>query len=108
MKLSKLSQALSLKEIVGGPEREVTGVYVGDLLSRAMSHVRADALWITIMANANTVAVASLTDAAAVLLCEDVSLPDDAKKAAEENGIIVLSSGLSAYELCGKLAVLLG
>ena len=41
-----------------------------------------------------------LTDAAIVLLAEDVELSADAKTAAEENGITVCSSAKSAYALC--------
>ena len=89
--------------LCGETDKEWNGVYVGDLLSRAMSHVEADNLWITIMPNTNTVAVASLTEAAAVILAENVELPDEAIEAANTNGITVLTSPLSAYELCVTL-----
>ena len=68
-----------------------------------MSRVEADNLWITIMSNVNVIAVASLTDAKAVVLAENVELAPDAKAAAEEKGITVLSSPLSVYEICGIL-----
>ena len=88
------------KLLCGDADREFLGVYVGDLLSRAMSHVEADNIWITIMANANVIAVATLTEPAAIILAEDVTLADDALAGAKNNGITVLSSPLSAYELC--------
>ena len=106
MKLESLCNSLSLKVITGDTEREFSGVYVGDFLSRAMTCVKQDYLWITIMTNSNVIAVASLTDAAAVLLAEDVVLLPDALEAARENGITILSSFLDAYRLClhiGKL-----
>ncbi|MBQ1503024.1 MAG: hypothetical protein IIZ35_03385, partial [Clostridia bacterium] len=65
--------------------------------------VEADDLWITIMNNVNVIAVASLTDAAAILLAENVSLMPDALAAAREKDVTVLSSGLSVYELCVAL-----
>ncbi len=76
------------------------GVYVGDLLSRAMSRVEEGCLWLTIMNNINVIAVASLADAACVILCEDVRLTDDALAAACSKGVCVLYSPLGAYELC--------
>ena len=82
------------------------GVYAGDLLSRAMSHVEAENLWITIMSNINVIAVASLTEAAAVLLAEDVELIPEALDAAREKEITVLSSPLTVYELCVKIGEL--
>ena len=88
------------KLLCGNVEREFCGVYVGDLLSRAMSHIEADNVWITIMANVNVVAVATLTEPAAVILAEGVTLPDEALEGAEKNGITVLSSPHTAYKLC--------
>ncbi|MBQ8249753.1 MAG: hypothetical protein IJY93_07745 [Clostridia bacterium] len=103
MTVNDISAKIKAKLICGSMDKEWNGVYVGDLLSRAMSHVEADNLWITIMPNTNTVAVASLTEAAAVILAEDVELPDEAIEAANTNGITVLTSPLSAYELCVSL-----
>ena len=100
MTLSQLCNELSLSVVTGDTAKEFNGVYAGDLLSRAMSHVEADNLWITIMTNMNVVAVASLTEAAAVILAEGVQLMPEAEAAARENNITVLSSDLSVYEIC--------
>ena len=108
MRLHELCDILTLKRICGDGDAEISGVYVGDFLSRAMSRVESGNVWVTIMANTNVVAVASLTDAACILLAEDVSLSDDALSAAKENRITVLSSPDSAYELCIKLGKVLG
>ena len=86
--------------LCGNTDREFSGVYVGDFLSRAMSRVEADSVWVTIMANPNVIAVATLTDPAAILLAEGVTLVDEALEAAKKNDITVISSPLSAYELC--------
>lgn len=104
MTLNDLCERLRLKALVGETEREFDGVYAGDLLSRAMSHVEAGNLWITIMTNANVIAVASLTEAAAVILAEGVELMSDALDAAKENGVTVLSSDMTVYELCIAVA----
>lgn len=102
MKLNKIMEAARLTP--ASPKMEVPaefdGVYVGDLLSRAMSRVEADSLWLTIMNNINVIAVASLADAAAVILCEDVRLTDEALEAACSKDVCVLYSPLGAYELC--------
>ena len=103
MTLNDIREKLELSPICGDTDKEFEGVYVGDLLSRAMSHVEADNLFVTIMANVNVIAVASLTEAAAVILCEDVELPADALEAANKNEITVLGTPLSAYELCCRI-----
>ncbi|MBO5670061.1 MAG: AraC family transcriptional regulator [Clostridia bacterium] len=100
MKVSDLCHVLGARVLCGDADREFCGVYVGDLLSRAMSRVEADGVWVTIMVNVNVVAVANLTDPAAIVLAEDVELQPDAMKAARENDLCVLSSPMSAYEIC--------
>ncbi len=100
MTVSEICKATRAELICGDTDKPFSGVYAGDLLSRAMSRVSTDNLFITIMANTNMIAVASLTEAAAVILAEGVKLPPEAIEAADENGITVLTSPLTAYELC--------
>lgn len=100
MKVSDLCTALGARIVCGNPEREFCGVYCGDLLSRAMSRVQADCVWVTIMVNVNVVAVANLTEPAAIVLAEDVALQPDAMAAALDNDLCVISTPLSAYEIC--------
>ena len=100
MTVSEVARKLDLSCIVDAEDKEFSGVYVGDLLSRCMSRVEADNLWITIMANVNVIAVATLTDPAAIILAEGVEPPGDVIKAARDNGIALYSSKLSAYALC--------
>lgn len=108
MNLSEIIDRLSLRIVTGEADREAEGVYAGDFLSRAMSHIGADDLWITIMNNVNVIAVASLTDAAAVLLAENVALAPDAVEAAKAKDVTVLSSDKSVYELCVELGKIFG
>jgi len=108
MLLSELKSVLPLKHIAGPEAESFDEVYAGDLLSRAMSHVGKDNLWITIMSNVNVIAVASLSEAAAVILAEDVSLMPEAAQAAEEQGIAVYSTSESVYTICARIASLKG
>ena len=103
MTVSEISEKLDAVTVCGDTEKSFKGVYVGDLLSRAMSHVKCDNIWVTIMSNVNVIAVATLTEPAAIVLAEDVALHDDALQVAIENGITVLKSTLSAYEICARL-----
>ena len=57
MTLSELSKLLGLKTVCLEHDCEFNGVYAGDFLSRAMSHVKSGNLWLTIMSNANVIAV---------------------------------------------------
>ena len=104
MKIEFVKDKLGLKLIAGDASGEFDGVYTGDFLSRAMSRVTEGNLWITIMSNVNVIAVASLTDAAAVVLAEGVTLDETALEAAKSKDITVLSSEKSAYELCRDIS----
>lgn len=108
MKLSELVKKLDLSVITPDFEdRDITGCYIGDLLSWVMSKAQSGDVWITIMNNINILAVAALTDCACILLCEGVKAsPEIIKKAVAEN-IVIISSDKTAYELaseiCGEL-----
>ena len=73
------------------PEREITKPFCCDLLSIAMGKAPAGCAWVTVMGNMNTLAVASLTEAACVILAEGAVLDEAAAKKAVEQGITVLS-----------------
>lgn len=108
MTVNDMAEALGLTvHALPDGDREVTGVYIGDLLSWVMGRAGADQAWITIMSNRNVVAVATLADTACILLAEGV-LPDDGVAAlAAEKGINLLTSQQGAYETALALSRLL-
>ena len=89
--------------VISDKDRKILGGYAGDLLSWVMGRAKEGDAWVTIMTNANTVAVCTLADPACIVLAEGVSLQNDALKCAIENSITVLQSQLSAYEICARL-----
>ena len=108
MTVRELSDKLNLKVLYEGEMgREITGCYIGDLLSWVMGRAQAGNVWITIMTNMNVVAVAVLADVACVLLPENAELDQEALKKAEMQDVVVLQSQETAFELAGKLSKLL-
>ena len=92
MNVGELCEALGAEAIVmPSPEREVTGAYVGDLLSWVMGKAEADCAWVTIMSNINVIAVASLSGVACVVFAEGVRPDADAVKRAEMQEINLIS-----------------
>ena len=81
-------------------DRQITGCYVGDLLSWVMGRADSGDAWITVMSNINIVAVASLVDAACILLAESVSVDEDVISKANAQDIVILKSDKTGYELC--------
>ena len=87
-------------------DRQIDGVYIGDLLSWVMGRAQMDNAWITIMTNVNVIAVASLADTSCVILAEGVEMPGDLVQTALEKEINILSSSLPIYETALRLAEL--
>ncbi len=85
------------------PDREVSGVYIGDLLSWVMGRAGADEAWITIMSNQNVAAVAALIDVSCVILAEGVKPDPDLLKKAELQGINLLATGRSSFRTAVEL-----
>ncbi len=105
MTVLELANALSLTPIaLPHGDRTVADVYIGDLLSWVMGRAKSDDLWITIMSNVNIVAVASLVDVACIVLAEGVTLDDNVRLTAQEKGVNVLATEMTAYELAAALA----
>ena len=79
-------------------DREITGVYIGDLLSWVMGKAKSGDAWITIMSNVNILAVAALTDCACIILSESVTLEENVITTAENKGINVLTFSGSSFD----------
>ena len=105
MTVKQLAEKLDLTvHALPDGDRQVTGVYIGDLLSWVMGRAGADQAWITIMSNRNIVAVATLADTACILLAEGVVPDEGVAQLALDKGINLLTSPLSAYETALRLS----
>ncbi|HEX9389557.1 MAG TPA: DRTGG domain-containing protein [Anaerolineales bacterium] len=79
------------------------GGYSSDLLSCVMAGAKKGFIWTTLQAHLNIVAVAALTEVAAVIITENAQ-PDAASIAkANHQGVILLSTSQPTYEVNGKL-----
>lgn len=109
MTVAELVHALNLKVFyMEEDDREIDGVYCGDLLSWVMGRCPADAAWITIMSNQNVAAVAVLCDTACTILSENVQPDAELLDRAEKQGVTLLGSDLDEYQLCWRLKEALG
>lgn len=82
---------------------QISNVYICDLLSWVMSHAQKGDAWITVLTNVNVAAVAVMTDVACVIIPEDIIAEELTLKKANENGIIIISSQYSAFEISKRI-----
>ena len=88
-------------EVVNSGDRmdaTVSTVACCDLLSVAMGNIQADSAWVTVMSNINTLAVASLCDAACVVLAYDTQVAEDFTAKAAETGITVFRTDKPVFD----------
>ena len=108
MTVRVLKEKLNLSELtMPDGDREVTGCYIGDLLSWVMGGANAGDAWVTIMTNINVIAVASLADVACVILSESVTPDEDMINVAKAKGINLLGSDKTTFALCGQIGNIL-
>lgn len=106
MKISQLIDGLALNVLAQGQAQEIAGCYIGDLLSRVISRSQAGGVWITIMNNLNVPAVALLAEVPCILLAEDVAPMEGVAEKCLEEGIWLLQSPQSAYDLAKAMVEL--
>lgn len=100
MTINELIKQLPLTIISEGDlSREISKVFCCDLLSVAMGKAPADCAWVTVMGNVNTLAVASLTDAACVTLAEGTVLDEAVVEQAKTQGITVLATTEPVFDM---------
>ena len=101
MKVCELADKLGLEALsLPCPDKEIEGAYAGDLLSWVMGRAESGCVWATIMTNINVVAVASLADVAACVICEDCEVTNEIIDTAKGKGVNLLRTSLPLYEFC--------
>ena len=88
----------------GAPENEITCTYCCDLLSIVIGKAPAGCAWVTVMGNMNSVAVASLADVSACVICEDCEVTNEIIDTAKGKGVNLLRTSLPLYEFCVELS----
>lgn len=105
MNISALSEKIEAVIVTRSADtlREISSGYTCDLLSWVMAHGREGMAWITVQTHMNVIAVATLHDMACVIIPEGIKVENDVIEKADEEGICILTSPLTAYEISGRM-----
>jgi hypothetical protein len=103
MTTQELTEALGLKRLSTFEPREVTGVFVSDMLSDVMAGAKSGDIWVTIQTHKSIVPAANLVDVAAIIISGGKDVPRETMDLATKYNIAILSSDLPVFELVGKL-----
>lgn len=105
MKVKDLADKLGMKVLAGedGLDKEILGGYTGDLLSWVMSHASKGDVWVTVQIHPNIIAVAVLLEMSAIIVPESIPVESATIEKANSEGIAILQSADSAFDLCAKI-----
>ena len=105
MNIQELATLLNASVVEPGaaPDAQVTCGYTCDLLSWVLAHGRKGMAWTTVQTHVNVIAVAVLMEMACVILSEGNQLEADSLQKAKEEGLAVLATDKTAYEICGLM-----
>ncbi len=78
-------------------DQDLTAGYTSDLLSDVMAHAPDGCVLVTIQNHRNTVAVATLVGARAILICHDRPVPDEMRDAARAESVVILRTKLDQF-----------
>ncbi|MGE5618526.1 MAG: DRTGG domain-containing protein [Sphingomonadaceae bacterium] len=84
--------------------RQVSGGYVGDLLSCVMANASSGDVWVTVQGHPNVAAVATLAGISAIIVAEGARIDPATVEKAEQERIPVLSCPRSAFDIVAALA----
>lgn len=82
---------------------EPTVGYSSDLLSCVMAGAKHNAIWVTLQAHTNIVAVGALLELSAIIITENAQPDENTVQRANEEGITLLSTPMSTFNVVGRL-----
>ena len=101
MKAGELARQMGMELLLpdmAGQDMEITGCYIGDLLSNVMGKAKTGQLWLTVMTNINILAVAQLLELSGIVLVENNPPAEEILKRAALEGIPLFRTVEPAYQ----------
>lgn len=105
MTVSDMVRITNAKILLGEDhqDQEISSAFCSDLMSDVLAFVNEDTVLITGLVNPHVIRTSEMLDLKCILFVRGKQPSQDILEAAEEMGIIVLSTGCSAFTSCGLL-----
>ena len=104
MTLQDIITQLNLKPLTSGDFTvEPSSGYASDLLSCVMAGAKHGAIWVTLQAHTNIVAVAALLEMSAIIITEGAQPDQSTIDKAQQEGIVLFSTDKFTFEIVGRL-----
>ncbi len=103
MKLGELAEKLELKRVTALFEKEISGVYISDMVSDVIANAKPGNLLVTVQIHNNVIAAANLVDISGIVVTQGKLPADDVAKMAEKAEISIFSTDLNRWQVATKL-----
>ena len=103
MKLQELAEKLELKAVTKIYDRDVTGVYISDMVSDVIANAKAGNLLVTVQIHSNMIAATNLVDVGAIVVTNGKLPSGDVVKMAEKAEITIFSTTLDRWKIATGL-----
>ncbi len=103
MKLHEIAEKLELEKLTPVFDKEVTGVYISDMVSDVIANAKAGNLLVTVQVHANALAAANLVDVCGIIVAQGKKPADDVIRMAGKAEISIFSTELSRWQVATKL-----
>ncbi len=103
MRLSELAGKLGLEAANTLFDKDLTGVYMSDMVSDVIANAQAGNLLVTLQAHSNVIAAANLVDIAAIVVTQGKQPPEDVVKMAEKARLTLFTTGLNRWQMATQL-----
>jgi predicted transcriptional regulator len=103
MKLQELADKLGLKGLTEIHDREISGVYISDMVSDVIANAKAGNVLITVQIHNNVIAAANLVDISGIVVTQGKLPTDDVLKMAGKAEIAIFSTDLNRWQVATKL-----
>ena len=103
MKLQAVADKLELEPVSEVFDKDVTGVYISDMVSDVIANAKAGNLLVTVQIHNNVIAAANLVDIPAIIVTQGKLPTADVVAMAEKAQIAILSTALNRWQVATKL-----
>jgi hypothetical protein len=109
MTVREMAEALGLEVMTGDVNlgEPIEAGYVSDLLSDVIANVPENSVWVTVQRHINILGVAKLRNVVAIITPRNLKVETEVVERAKVEGVALLRTGHTAFEISGRLYALL-
>jgi predicted transcriptional regulator len=103
MKVKEIADKLGLASATPMFDKDVSGVYLSDMVSDVIANAKAGNILVTMQVHANVVAAANLVDLCAIIVAQGKKPPEDVVRMATKAEITLLTTEMNRWQVATRL-----